>query len=227
MELAIAIFVITLILGSILMPLSTQVLQRKVSDSQKSLDEINEALTGFAIANGYLPCPAISATDGREDRTAGVCTAGKRQGFVPWVTLGVSKRDAWGNIYRYSVTPAYTSSVTPFTLATAPDITIRTRAAAGTLTNLTNANTVTTVALSHGNNGYGAFSDQGAAQALPADWPASNTDENTNATGTTSFVSRVHQGAGAGGTGGEFDDIVAWLPRVTLVNRMVSAGKLP
>jgi type II secretory pathway pseudopilin PulG len=227
-ELAIALFVVVLVLGGILVPLTTQANQRKVSDTQRSLDETNEALTGFAIANGYLPCPAISATDGQEDRTAGVCTAGKRQGFIPWTTLGVSKLDAWGNIFRYSVTPGYTSSAAPFTLGTAPDITIQTRTADGTaLTNLTNANTVTAVVLSHANNAYGATNSQGVVQALPAGWPASNSDENTNSTGTTIFVSRAPQREGASGLGGEFDDIVAWLPRFSLVNRMVSGGKLP
>ena len=224
MAVAIASF---LLYGGLLMPLQARVEQRQIRDTQKLLEEIKEALTGFAIANGYLPCPAISATNGQEDRTAGVCTGGKRQGFIPWATLGVSKLDAWGNIYSYSVTPAYTSSVSLFTLATPPDITIQTRSAAGTLTNLTNANTVTAVVLSHGKNAYGASNDQGVAQGLPVGWPAGNTDENANANGTITFVSRVPQGAGAGGVGGEYDDIVAWLPRSALMNRMVAAGKLP
>ena len=227
-ELAIAIFVLALILGTILVPLSSQMNQRRVADSQRNMEEIVEALTGFAVANGYLPCPAVSATNGLEDRAAGVCNAGKRQGFVPWVTLGVSKVDAWGNLFRYSVTPAYSSSAAPFTLGTGPDITIRTRTADGTaLTNLTNANTVTAVVLSHGNNAYGATNSQGTVQALPTGWPAGNADENSNATGTTVFISRAAQGTGAGGAGGEFDDIVAWLPRTTLINRMVATGKLP
>ena len=62
---------------------------------------------------------------------------------------------------------------------------------------------------------------------MPTGWPANNTDENTNATGTTTFVSRDAQGTSAGGAGGEFDDIVVWVSRYTLLNRMVAAGKLP
>ena len=228
-ELAVALVVVALVLGSIFVPLTTQVQQRKVSDTQKSLDEIKEALTGFAIANGYLPCPAISATNGLEDKTAGVCTGGKRQGFIPWVTLGVSKLDAWGHVFRYSVTLAYASSASPFTFTTARDITIQTRNGTGAIINLTNANSIPAVVLSHGKNGYGAFDDQGIAQALPLDWATNYPDENnTNATGTgTTFVSRVPQDAGATGTGGEFDDIVAWLSPNILFNRMVAAGKLP
>lgn len=226
-ELAVALFIIALLLGSILVPLATQIEQRQISETQKKQDEINEALIGFAIANGYLPCPAISASNGQEDRTDGVCTGAKRAGFIPWVTLGVSKLDAWGHIYRYSVTLAFASATSPFSLSTAPDITIQTRNSAGVLANLTNANSVPAVVLSHGQNGYGAFDNQGTAQALPAGWPANNADENTNASGATTFVSRTAQATGASGAGGEFNDILTCLSRYLLLNRMVAAGKLP
>ena len=228
-ELAIAIFVISLLLGSLLLPLTTQVEQRQIAETEKSMEEIREALLGFAAANGYLPCPAISSTNGLEDRTAGACTAGKRQGYLPWETLGVSRLDAWGHIYRYSVTLLFTPT-TSFSSVTSPDITIRTRNAAGALTNLTAAAgsaIVPVVVISHGKNGHGATNAEGTAVALPANWPAGNTDENSNVTGTTTFISRLPQAAGAGGAGGEFDDQVVWLSRWVLLSRMVAAGKLP
>jgi type II secretory pathway pseudopilin PulG len=230
-EIAIASVVIGLILGSILVPISRQSELRQKNDTQKLLDETREALLGFALANGYLPCPAVSSTNGLEDRTAGVCTGGKRQGFVPWQTLGVAKLDAWGNIFGYSVTAAFASSASPFSLSTAEDITIQTRTSAGALTNLTNSNTVVAVVLSFGPNGYGAYSDQAIARAKPSDWPASNADENTNTTATTTFVFRDRQDQGTslagGGAGGEFDDMLVWLPAYTLYSRMVTAKKLP
>jgi len=225
-ELAVTLFIITLVLGSILVPLASQVEQRQISDTRKSLDEIKEALIGFAIANGHLPCPAISATDGREDRAGAACSsvAGvpKRQGFIPWATLGVSKLDAWGHIFRYSVTPAYTTSA-PFALTTGRDITVQTRDAAGALINLTTGGDIPAVVFSHGKNGYGGFDENGNAQAPP---PAGNVDENTNlALAGPTYVSRVPQSATGGG--GEFDDIVVWLSPNILFNRMVAAGKLP
>ena len=225
-ELAVALFVIALLLGSVLVPLATQVEQRQINETQRSMDEIREALLGFAAANGYLPCPAISATDGQEDRTAGVCTGGKRQGYLPWEALGASKIDAWGRLYRYSVTLSITTAAS-FTLSTTPDMRIRTRNAAGALANLTNANIVAAVVISHGRNGYGAVDTNGTAVALPSSWPAANTDENANLTSATAFVSRVQQAAGASGTGGAFDDQLVWLSRYTLTNRLVTAGKLP
>ncbi len=226
-EVAVVMFIIVLLLGSILVPLTTQVEQRQISDTEKTLDEIREALIGYAVANGNLPCPAVSATNGQEDRSGGACNGGKRDGYLPWQTLGVPRSDAWNHLYRYSVTLAYASTSALFGLATAPDITIRTRNSAGALANLTNANTVPAVIMSYGKNGYGTVNANGVTQALPAGWPASNTDENTNTTGTVSFVSRDAQGVNAGGAGGEFDDIVIWVSRYTLINRMVAAGKLP
>jgi prepilin-type N-terminal cleavage/methylation domain-containing protein len=224
-EMAVAVFIISLLLGSILVPLTVQVNQRKISDTQKMLEEIKEALTGFAIVNGYLPCPAVSATNGAEDRVGNVCS--KRQGFIPWATLGASKLDGWGHVIRYSVTPAYTSSAPPFSLSTAADITILTRNSAGALVNLSNLNAIPAVVMSYGQNGYGGVNDAAAAVALPTGWPGSFPDENTNATNGSIFVSRILQEAGAGGIGGEFDDVVAWLSPHILFNRMVAAGKLP
>src|SRR4029078_12181443 len=115
-------------------------------------DETREALLGFALSKGYLPCPAISETNGAEDRTGGTCTGGKRSGFIPWETLGVAKLDAWGRILRYSVTMNFALSTSPFSLSTSPDITIQTRSSSGVLTNLTNASTVVAVVLSLGMN---------------------------------------------------------------------------
>jgi prepilin-type N-terminal cleavage/methylation domain-containing protein len=231
-ELAISIFIIALLLGSILVPLATQVEQRQVSDTQNKQDEIKEALIGFALANAYFPCPAVSAANGQEGpRVAGVCTP--RAGFLPWEALGMHKADAWARLYRYSVTPAFANNTTPFTLTTVADITVNTRDVGGAITGLTAANSVPAIVISHGKNGYGGTGEQGNLLALPPlagpppIWPANYPDENTNATGTTTFVSRTPQAPGAGGAGGEFDDVVIWVPRFVLLNRMVAAGKIP
>jgi prepilin-type N-terminal cleavage/methylation domain-containing protein len=225
-ELAVAMFIVALLLGSVLVPLATQVEQRQISDTQKKQDEIKEALIGYALVNGYLPCPAISAANGQEGaRIAGICTP--RSGFLPWETLGISKMDAWGRIFRYSVAPDFANNITPFTLTLAPDIVVRTRDNTGALVNLTNANSVPAIVISHGKNGYGGTSEQGTGVALPPGWPASFADENSNAANANSFVSRPPQAPDATGMGGEFDDIVTWVPLYALFNRMVAAGKLP
>ncbi len=124
-------------------------------------------------------------------------------------------------------TPTFADNTNAFKLNSGADITVRTRDSAGALVNLTNSSTVPAIVISHGKNGYGGTSESGTGMALPTGWPASFADENSNATGTTSFVSRPPQAPGASGTGGEFDDIVTWVPLYVLLNRMVTAGKLP
>ena len=136
LELAIALAVVGLLLGGLLIPLSTQVAQRNESATQKQLDEIKEALLGFAAANGRLPCPASAASKGLEsfaaggDASNGDCgnaSGGAFIGFVPGVTLGLSQVDAegfavdaWGNNpynrIRYAVSSDTLNSVQyPFT----------------------------------------------------------------------------------------------------------------
>lgn len=232
-EIAIAIFIITILLGSILVPLTTQVEQRQVSETQKMLEDIKEALIGHALAKGYLPCPDRTsggaggandtANDGVEDYgnpTPGRCFGtGTASGNVPWATLGFGVSDPWGNRFRYRVHRDYADrppfAGAPFNLSTTSGLVVK---ASGLGANLTDAAVV--VIISHGRNGLGAMSAQtNAANPIPT-----SMDETGNYSGGP-FVSRVHTPAGS--TPGEFDDIVTWLGRYTLFNRMVAAGKLP
>ncbi len=220
-ELAIAIFVITLLLGSILVPLSTQVEQRKTGETQKALEDIRQALMGFAIANGYLPCPDTD-NDGLENVSGTNCVSG--EGSLPFATLGITGYDSWGNRYRYRVHPFFSerAPATRFTLSTTSNLQVCADAACGTsLTTVTDGPPA--VVLSHGKNGYGAInSTTNTANPAPT-----SPDElaNTNGTADTIYVS--HAQSDVGSTAGEFDDIVVWLSREVLLNRMVAAGKLP
>src|SRR5690242_127354 len=98
-ELAVSLFIITLVLGGMLIPLTTQVEQRKITDTRKSLDEIREALIGFAVLYGRLPCPdtdtdPTAAGYGEEETScSGAPTV---EGYLPWKTLGVTPMDAFG-----------------------------------------------------------------------------------------------------------------------------------
>jgi type II secretory pathway pseudopilin PulG len=224
-ELAIAIFVITLLLGGILVPLATQVEQRKTNETQAALNEIREALLGFALANGFLPCPDKTTAggvgtpnDGQQDVAAGACVAAGNEGNLPWVTLGTANADIWGNRFRYRVSGSFAAS--PFTLTTTSNLQVCTTSACTSLL-VSSSDGPPAVILSHGKNGFGAMNSITAA-ANPA--PAS-ADELDNANGDTIFVSHPQSDTGSGA--GEFDDIVTWLSREILLNRMVAAGKLP
>jgi len=124
-ELAVTMVVIAILLGSILVPLNTQVESRKYDETQRVLERAREALLGFAAAYGRFPCPASLNSLGAEDFASfgsaanGICdplVAGTNvyAGFLPATTLGITPvddqgyaLDAWGlspyNRIRYAV----------------------------------------------------------------------------------------------------------------------------
>ena len=111
-EVAVVVLVVALLLGSLLVPLNAQVEQRNVAETQKSLDEIKEALYGYAMICGRLPRPAQLADNGVE-QVAACTTEVQCTGFVPWVTLGVSRTDAWGRLLQVQCNPRIHGSRLP------------------------------------------------------------------------------------------------------------------
>lgn len=119
-ELTIVLFIVSLLLGGLLLPLSTQFDAARIREAREQLAELREALLGFAVINDRLPCPAIPASNGLElpvQVVAGVraCSDGivaVQHGFVPGRTLGIAGAynddqlllDPWGNPLRYSIT---------------------------------------------------------------------------------------------------------------------------
>ena len=223
-EMAVVLVIVGLMIGGLLTPLSMQMEQRRTGETQKAMEEAREALMGYAMRNGYLPCPAKSASNGIEDRSGVVCTDGRREGLLPWATLGVQKLDGWGHPFHYSVTPGYANSQAMFTLQTRRDITIGTRDARGNLVSATEINDIPAVIVSHGKNGNGAVSDSGIRSASGS---TTNADERINAAETgIAFVTRTPSD-NPNAPGGEFDDLVLWVSPNILFNRMVSSGALP
>lgn len=223
-EMAIVLVIVGLLLGGMLAPLSAQMEQRRNADTTRALEEARDALAGFAARNGYLPCPAISAANGLEDRSGSRCANERRFGFLPWATLGLPKLDAWQHLYLYSVTPAFSDSGAPFRLNTPRDITIASRDPAGNLVPASAQNDIPAVILSQGRNGYGAFSDVGVPAA---DLGAGNVDEKANFnTDGRMFIARG-QADNPNAPGGAYDDIVLWLSPNILFNRMLAAQRLP
>lgn len=221
-EIAIVLIIVGLMVGGLLAPLSMQLEQRKTSETQKALEDAREALTGYALRNGYLPCPAISAANGLEARDGSHCANGRRSGYLPWATLGLAKLDSWNHLFRYSVTPAFSDSGTLFNLSTPRDITVATRDGSGQLVAATAVNDIPALILSHGKNGYGGSNELGG---LIANAPNNNDDEQLNARSDTQFISRYASDS-ATAPGGPYDDIVVWLSPNILFNRMVAVQKI-
>lgn len=130
LELALTLSIIAVISVGVLVPLVAQVTQRKISDTERILEQAKETLMGFAAANGRLPCPATANTDGFEKFSAvavGSIPAGNVangncatfNGFLPAATLGFTPVDEQGyaidgwrtrfNRIRYAVSNATTT----------------------------------------------------------------------------------------------------------------------
>jgi prepilin-type N-terminal cleavage/methylation domain-containing protein len=107
-EVAIAFVIIALLIGGTVLTLSAQTEAREITDTQRTLDQAREAIIGFALRNGRLPCPAPGAGNAIEsfctNGGAGACGAvilappgpvpvhgrcSSPNGFVPAATLGI------------------------------------------------------------------------------------------------------------------------------------------
>ena len=232
-EAAVVLAIMGLVLGSTLLTLSAQLEGRNRADTQRRLEEARELLLSFALVNGRLPCPAT--TSGEEAGGGSSACASSYGGFLPAKTIGFQPTDgqgfaldAWGNRIRYAVSatqwgaaPArFTrqhASAAPWSLTQKPaDLVVcgASPASPASLscdpnTGMTNQNTVVAIVFSTGRNG-----------AL-----AGGPNEARNVDANALFVSRVPDPPGA--AGGEFDDLLVWIPVGLLYGRMVAAGVLP
>ncbi|MDP1636107.1 MAG: prepilin-type N-terminal cleavage/methylation domain-containing protein [Gallionellaceae bacterium] len=130
-EMAVVLMIVGLLLGGLIPAISSQLEQRRTNETRKILEEMKDALFGFAVANGRLPCPASSTSNGMESfctNPTGACTetttlpshghcAKPYDGFVPAVTLGIAPvsaqgqlLDAWGNPVHFAITNAKDAS---------------------------------------------------------------------------------------------------------------------
>lgn len=215
-EIAVALAIVALLLGMLVVPLGTQMDQQRISDTQRQLDLIREALIGFAVANGRLPCPATPGTAttvvgaGVENKPGANC--GITDGVVPWTTLGLPETDAWGHRFSYTVTQEFANdppgTLSTFLLTDNGGITVR-----ASVGGVTIGNNVPAVVVSHGKNGLGAYRTDGTQLAGAAG------DELENANADVNFVSRANAP--------DFDDLVTWVSPFVLKGRMVAANRLP
>lgn len=235
-EMAIVLAVIALLLGSGLTLLSIQQEQSRIEDSKSMLYDAQEALLGYAIANGRLPCPATISSNGAEspsNASTGVACTTPLNGYLPAVTLGLTNvdangylQDAWKipqNRIRYAVTASNTRAATStdgiktITMSGfTPDLHI-----CDSASGITNTHCGTATTLS--SNAVAVIYSLGAN----ASRGGTGTDENANLNGDSVFVSHSIAYTKDSPANGEFDDQLIWLSQYTLFNRMVQAGKLP
>ena len=223
-EIAIVLVVLGLLLGGLLGPLSVRVEQQERAKTQVLLEEIKEALLGYAAINGVLPCPTTQSDPGNAGY--GVAAAppcpvggpvGVTDGILPWKTLGVSPTDAWGRprtapgdpwrgYWRYRVDGAFVGPAPALiTMTTTTVDALEVEDAAG--------NKLTPPALT----------DRPIAIVFSAGGQDRDDDGNDTDGDNTIYDSTYE----AGPYGPLFDDMTSWLSRPLLFNRMIMAGKLP
>lgn len=224
-ELAIVLVIVALLASGLIMPLSAQLDARRLAEARRQLADIREALLGYALATGRLPPPADPTKKTGIDADAGVMDEGRTAGVLPWVTLGLPEADPWGQRFTYRVTPSFADAITANTLTppascsppAPPTLASFALCSEGNITvtdgTLNIATTVPAIVVSHGKNGLGAYRPDGSKI------PGATGTEAENADGDGVFVSRTQ--------GSDFDDELVWIPLHLLLNRMVSAGRLP
>ena len=244
-ELAMVLFIITLILGGLLTPLATKLELDERKKTSEKLEEIRNSLVGFAIVNGHLPCPdcpnatkdscgtvstelgADKIGDGIEDgmdtgsasndrSTSPFDSCAASEGNVPWVTLGVDEFDAWENHFTYRVTDSFADDTDGTGCGTA-------------------ATGISFEICSTGNININDDTGGSVAQNVPAivlsfgknateTGNPSSTSETENQDDDTTFIQKDYvTGSGTD----EFDDMLIWLPSSSLIYRMVQAERLP
>ncbi|WP_170285876.1 type II secretion system protein [Propionivibrio limicola] len=206
-ELAIVLTIIALLLGGMLIPLSAQRDIQQMNEAQRQLLEIKEALHGFAVINGRLPCPTTTSDPAAAKYGIEDASCVNVDGYLPWKSLGLPETDPWGarrsaaadpftGYWRYRVDSAFASA---FTLTTEPTSALTVKDASGNAMTQTTPNSPVAILYSTGPdltaNGLNADSD------------------------TTTYE--------AGERSSSIDDLVVWIGRPVLFSRMITAGKLP
>ncbi len=190
-EMAIVLLLISILIGGFLIPLSAQIDKNRIKATQETLETIKEALIGFAVLNGRLPC-SDTDNDGIED-------ACNTEGDLPWRTLALGKSDAWGQPFRYRVDAQYTTYPLPNPPNTSSNLKIRDRKN-NALTNESVNSGVIALVISLGKDAQANDQNGGTIDNI---YTQDAYVENT------------------------FDDILVWLPKTILINRLVAAERWP
>lgn len=117
-EIAVVLVILSILLAVVAIPVASQLEQRRFEETNRQLELAKEAIMGFAMANGRLPCASRSTDNGVESlinpfASPSDGTCGAYSGFLPAVTLGIAQGgqdgfavDAWRlsqNRIRYAV----------------------------------------------------------------------------------------------------------------------------
>lgn len=209
-EMAVVLVILAVLMGGLLVPLGAQRDMKNYNDAHLHLEQIKDALYGYAIINGKLPCPTTTvdpADNVNYGHGDGACLLTAAAGVLPWKDLGVMETDSWGTqrskvadpwtgYWVYRVDPAFTTNFSLSTPASNIDV--------------------------HKSDGTSLTSVAERAIAVICTTGKNLVADGQNATFET--ANPVYEDDAQSPT---FDDMCIWITRPTLFNRMVAAGKLP
>lgn len=170
------------------------------------LNQIREALLGYAVANGRLPCPDTKATpNGVQNGPA--CNGA--EGVIPWVDLGIPSQDAWGRYIRYRADNNFTVATPTYPPTGGSGISVSNLAGVPVITS-----EIAAVIFSCGVDGIpNATNDKNGVPNTTASCI------DTGAGDTTTYVQDHRQT--------NFDDALIFLPRALFQTRMTAVGIWP
>lgn len=244
-ELSIVILIMGLILGGIALPLAQQRDNARLAEAERQIDDVRDALEGYLLVNGELPCPATPGSGGAAAPSGGSCT--RQHGFVPATTLDLRGSrnddnlllDPWGAPLRYSVTAVDTDGNGDWDFvnaadlrivglaALAPDLVVCRTASGASATACGSANdtlTATTplVVYSLGKD-WAQFSSSDQVENVGANVGGGPSGTSYRVAVDNVFVSRGRSIQ----AGNEYDDVVAWVSANAVYKRLVDAGFVP
>ncbi|RLA07885.1 MAG: hypothetical protein DRQ51_04460 [Gammaproteobacteria bacterium] len=91
-ELSIVLLIVGILLAGAIKPISWQIENSRNKESLIQLEQIKQALLGFAASSGYLPCPASITSYGTQDRPNINSNCNLVAGYVPYKDLGINPK---------------------------------------------------------------------------------------------------------------------------------------
>lgn len=221
LEMALALVILSLMLGWLMTPLRVQHGLQKYQQTEQRLVQAQQALLGHAMIYHYLPCPDTDQPpDGWENVLANQSCASD-EGTLPWAQLGLVASDAWGRFFRYRADSTFTHHAQWFSVSAAESASnLQVIGEAGAVTSTPSRPAA--IVLSHGENGLGGIQSVSGGQTYVMATPA-HPDEQENADGDLVFVDKSQQQAG----GAVFDDRLIMLSPKVLIQQMVQVQRLP
>ena len=244
-ELSIVILIMGLILGGIAMPLSVQRENVRIREARDLLVHVEETIQGYALVNGFLPCPATPSSNGLVALAGGNCAV--QHGFVPASTLGLSGSrnddnlllDPWASPIRYSVSASDVDGDGSWDFTTsgelrdvgmpnlAPDLTVCSTASGTTASACGTAATTLSsrapmVVYSMGKD-WASFGGADQLENAGATLGGGPSGANYPIAADVVFVSRSRSEQ----SGNKFDDVLVWMSPLSLFHQLVNGGQLP